>query len=338
MGQTTVEPKASSFVLVAMCLAMAAPAFAQRVANPGPVVLTLDLLDVEYERTASSGPSAVGFRFDAAARTQCSDGRNNDDHRAVDQGIQDHLVDYPADPECVSPDDDSEDKAGMQPRDRVVLTGTVDEFGNLYFPAEGVRLPPQYYRSAQHALGGDGVVINTFVPAGPTVGHIDPVDGTMHLEMRLRLRLQVEDAGRLSGPGSQCYIGSEAHPQRLVLIADRREPVHGVHPRRPRGYYAEDGMFVLAGTNPEALPHASCCGLFCFGDSTVDAAFGMPAPPGAATLAAIGRVEPRLVAPEASKLKAALQRDDMQVFADSGTGDAHQVLVVSEKDHLRARR
>ena len=332
------ERRSSSVLLVAVLVAMAVPASAQRVANPGPVVLTLDLLDVEYARAAASGPSTVGFRFDATARTQCSDGRNNDDHRAVDQGLQDHLVDYPADPECVSPDDDSEDKAGLQPRDRVVLTGTVDELGNLFFPAEGVRLPPRYYRSAEHALGGDGVVINTFVPAGPTVGHIDPADGTMHLEMRLRLRLQVEDAGRLSGPGSHCYIGSESHPQKLVLIADRREPVTGVHPRRARGYYADDGMFVLAGTNPEDLPRASCCGLLCFGDGAVDDAFGMPAPPGAATLAAIGRIEPRLVAPEPTRLGRALQSDDVAVAADRGTRDTHQMLVVSEKNYLRARR
>jgi hypothetical protein len=308
-----------------MLLVMAGPAFAQRVANPGPVVVTLDLLDVEYARTAVSGPSTVGFRFDASARTQCSDGRNNDDHRAVEQGIQDSLVDYPADPECVSPDDDSEDKAGLQPRDRVVLTGTVDEMGNLYFPAEGVRLPPRYYRSMERALGGDGVVINTFVPAGPTVGRVDPAAGTMELEMRLRLRLQVEHAGRLRGPGSQCYIGSESQPQKLVLIADRHEPLTGVHPRRPRGYYQHDGMFVLAGTNPEALPRASCCGLLCFGDSAVDDAFGMPAAPGTATLAAVGRVEPRLVAPERAMLSRAPGSDDVQVVADRGSRDAHEL-------------
>lgn len=330
--------RASYLLFVAMLVVMAVPAFAQRVANPGPVVLTLDLLDVEYARRAASGPSTVGFRFDASARPQCSDGRNNDDHRAVGQGIQDHLVDYPADPECVSPDDDSEDKAGLQPREHVVLSGTVDELGNLFFPVEGVRFPPRYYQSAEHALGGDGVVINTFVPAGPAVGYIDPAEGTMHLEMRLRLRLQVEDAGRLSGPGAHCYIGSESHPQRLVLIADRREAVTGVHPRRPRGYYADDGLFVLAGTNPEDLPGASCCGLLCFGDGAVDDAFGMPSPPGATTLAAIGRVEPRLLAPESVRFVRRLQRDDVEAVADRGMRDAHQMLVVSEKDHLRARR
>jgi len=295
--------RAAFYLLVAMHLVMPVAARAQVIANPGPVVLTLDLLDVEYSRPGDSGPSTVGFRFDSAARAQCGDGHNNDDHRAVDQGVQDLLVDYPSDPECASADDDSEDKAGYQPRDKVVLAGTVDSLGNLFFPAEGVHLPPRYYRAAENALGGDGVVINTFVPAGPSIGRIDPAEGTMQLEMRLRLRLQVEDAGRLSGPGSQCYIGSESHPQTLVLIADRRGPQAGVHPRRPRGYYADDGLFVLAGTNPDDLPHASCCGLFCFGDGAVDHAFGMPAPPGAATFAAVGRVEPRLVAPSRGKVR-----------------------------------
>jgi hypothetical protein len=333
-----VQPKTSSFLLVVVFFVTNTPAFAQRVANSGPVVLTLDLLDVEYARNATSGPTAVGFRFDATARTQCSDGRNNDDHRMVDQGIQDSLIDYPADPECVSPDDDSEDKAGLQPRDRVVLTGTVDEMGNLYFPAEGVSLPPRYYRSAERALGGDGVVINTFVPAGPSIGRIDPADGTMQLDLRLRLRLQVERAGRLRGPGSQCYIGSESHPQKLVLIADRREPLTGVHPLRPRGYYQDDGLFVLAGTNPEVLPQASCCGLFCFGDRVVDDAFGMPAAPGAATVAAIGRVEPRLVAPERALGRRGLRPRSIQSVSDTGPGEVRRVLATREKDPLPLRR
>jgi len=321
-----------------MLLAAAMPAYAERVANPGPVVLTLDFLDVEYARAARSGPASVGFRFDASTRPQCSDGRNNDDHRAVNQGVQDHLVDYPADPECVSPEDDSEDKAGLQPRDRVVLVGTVDAHGNLFFPAEGVHLPPRYYRSSERALGGDGVVINTFVPAGPTVGHIDPASGTMQLEMRLRLRLQVENTGRLTGPGSQCYIGSESHPQKLVLLADRREPVRGVHPRLPRGYYADDGLFVLAGTNPEDLPRASCCGLLCFGDGMVDDAFGMPAPPGAATLAAIGRIEPRLVASKGTRMERRRKIETVDLVADRSDRGVGAMPAVGDNDLLRARR
>lgn len=328
----------SSCLFVVMLLAMAMPAYAGRVANPGPIVLTLDFLDVEYARVKGSGPTSVGFRFDASARPQCSDGRNNDDHRAVEQGVQDHLIDYPADPECVSPEDDSEDKAGLQPRDHVVLAGTVDAHGNLFFPVEGVHLPPRYYRSTQRALGGDGVVINTFVPAGPTVGRIDPASGTMQLEMRLRLRLQVENTSRLTGPGSQCYIGSESHPQKLVLIADRRETVRGVHPRLPRGYYADDGLFVLAGTNPEDLPRASCCGLLCFGDGMVDDAFGMPAPPGAATLAAIGRIEPRLVAPKGARIEHRPKVEAVDLVADRSDRSIDPMLAVGDKGLLRSRR
>jgi hypothetical protein len=278
-------------LLVLTALLVAPPAYAQVVANPGPVVLAFDLLVVEYDRNERTGPPTVGFRFDATAPPQCSDGVNNDDHRSVGQGKQDELIDYPADPECASPDDDSEDKAGMQARATARLFGTVDELGNLVFPAEGVHLPPRYHRSAERALGGDGVVINTFVPTGPVTGRIDPARGTMHLEMRVRLRFEVEDTGRFRGPGDRCYLGSETEPHSLVLIADRREALTGVHPRRPRGYYPEDGMVVLAGTNPTRLGGATCCGLFCFGDGAVDDAFGMPAHPGAATLTAIGRFD-----------------------------------------------
>ena len=275
-------------------------AAAQVVANPGPVVLTLDLLQVEYDRADLEGPPFVGFRFDASARPQCSDGRNNDDHRSVGQGRHDAAIDYPDDPECVSPQDDSEDKAGLQPRAAVVLTGHVDADGDLFFPAEGVHLPPRYHRSAERALGGDGVVINTFVPTGPVRGRIDPVRGTVALELNVRLRFEVDNTGRLSGPGDHCYLGTEDRPHTLVLIADRREAVAGVHPKRPRGYYADDGMVVLAGTNPGRLGGASCCGLFCFGDAAVDHAFGMPGEPGSATLAAIGRFDPPVAARPAS--------------------------------------
>jgi hypothetical protein len=117
----------------------------------------------------------------------------------------------------------------------------------------------------------------------------------MTLQLNLRLRFEVDDTGRLSGPGDRCYLGTEAKPQSITLIADRREALLGIHPGRARGYYPKDGLVVLAGTNPEPLPGASCCGLFCFGDGAVDHAFGTPAEPGAATVTVIGRISPRLL-------------------------------------------
>lgn len=286
-----------------MSFALPAPVLGQVVGNPGPVVLTVERLDVEYDRGTRPGPSTVGFRFDAHALPQCSDGRNNDDHRSAGQGMQDAAIDYPADPECESIDDDSEDKRGHQARAEIVLAGWVDADGNLEFPAEGVRLPPRYHRSEERALGGDGVVINTFVPARNIRGHVDPARGTMDLELALRLRFQVENTGRLSGPGDHCYIGSRKNPQALKLIADRREDLMGVHPGRARGYYPEDGLVVLAGTNPGKLPGAGCCGLLCFGDGAVDHAFGTPAEPGSATVTVIGRLSPPPRAPEASPVE-----------------------------------
>ncbi len=267
------------------------------VANPGQIVLTLDFLDVRYETGPAIGVSSVGFRFDAKAPAECSDGLNNDDHSGFAQGVQDTLVDFPADPECVTPSDDSEDKADAQSRDLVVLVGTVDERGNLVFPAESVDLPPRYHRSAENLLGGDGVVINTFEASAPVTGRIDPARGTLELDLKLRLRFEVEGTNRLRGPGTDCYLGSMSEPQRLVLIGDGRSGTTGIHPARPRGYYPRDGAFVLAGTNADRVDGASCCGLLCFGDGAVDRAFGMPADRGAMTLAAIGRIEPPIIAP-----------------------------------------
>lgn len=287
-------------LLSGMSLAMGvATAGAQVVANPGPIVLTLDFLDVRYETAPAFGKEAVGFRFDANAPPECSDGRNNDDHSGFAQGVQDMLVDYPADPECATPWDDSEDKPEAQARDAVVLIGRVDALGRLEFPAAGVTLPPRYHQSVERLLGGDGVVINTYEASAPVTGRVDPERGTLELELRLRLRFEVERASRLSGPGANCYLGSATEPQTIVLIGDRRSDITGIDPRRPRGYYATDGSFVLAGTNAERVDGASCCGLLCFGDGAVDDAFGMPADRGAMTVAAIGRIDPPLISPAA---------------------------------------
>lgn len=290
----------AAVLLSGMALATsAAPAGAQVVANPGPIVLTLDFLDVRYETGPALGQEAVGFRFDANAAPECSDGRNNDDHSGFAQGVQDTLVDFPADPECATPSDDSEDKPDAQVRNPVVLVGRVDEHGRLEFPAESLNLPPRYHQSVEHLLGGDGIVINTYEASAPVTGRVDPERGTLELELRLRLRFEVEQTSRLSGPGSDCYLGSATEPQTIVLIGDRRSGITGIDPRRPRGYYAIDGAFVLAGTNAEQVEGASCCGLLCFGDGAVDDAFGMPADRGAMTVAAIGRIDPPLVSPKA---------------------------------------
>ena len=295
-------------IVLSLLMSFAYPAAATEteatvVANPGQVVLTLDYLDVRYETAPSNGAFAVGFRFDVQAPPECSDGLNNDDHSGFEQGVQDALVDYPADPECASAADDSEDKADVQERVSVVLVGTVDANGRLEFPAEGVSVPPRYNRSAEHALGGDGVVINTFEASETVVGQIDPRRGTMTLDLKLRLRFEVEDTGKLRGPGSECYLGSQDEPQRLVLIGDGRSGTTGIHPARERGYYPTDGAFVLAGTNAEQVVGASCCGLLCFGDGAVERAFGVPAERGAMTVAAIGHIDPPLVAPKAGSGK-----------------------------------
>lgn len=267
------------------------------VANPGEIVLTLDFLDVRYETAPAFGKNAVGFRFDANAPPECSDGRNNDDHSGFAQGVQDTLVDYPADPECASATDNSEDKVGEQSRDSVVLVGKVDARGNLVFPVDGVDLPPRYHRSAENLLGGDGVVINTYEASAPVTGRIDPARGTLELDLKLRLRFEVEDTSRLRGPGTDCYLGSMSEPQRIVLIGDGRSGATGIHPERVRGYYPRDGSFVLAGTNADQVEGASCCGLLCFGDGAVDRAFGAPVERGAMTVAAIGRIDPPIIAP-----------------------------------------
>jgi hypothetical protein len=128
----------------------------------------------------------------------------------------------------------------------------------------------------------------------------------MSLDFKLRLRFEVEDTGRLRGPGSECYLGSLTDPQRLVLIGDGRSGTTGIHPARERGYYPADGSFVLAGTNAEQVVGASCCGLLCFGDGAVERAFGVPAERGTMTVAAIGRIHPPLLAakPASREMKA----------------------------------
>lgn len=287
------KPSSFATVLLSASLACAAPADADRllVENPGPILITFDLAEVRYG-DGSNGTSSAAFRFDTTRPEACRDGINNDDHRAMGQGIQDTAVDHPADPDCAGPEDDSEEKPGLQPRQTLSLTGTIDSEGAFHVPMEGILIPPRYLQSDEHRLGGDRVVVNTFEPTHDAVGHLDPFTGEMTLRLRYRIRFHVEGAGSFSGPGDRCYLGTESAPHDIVMRTGAAAATVATGGVGGQPYDWTDGSFSVAGTNVATVPRATCCGFFCFGDSLVSEPFGAPVEPGTMLLIGSGRVVP----------------------------------------------
>jgi hypothetical protein len=287
------KPNSLAALLLGLSLAVAAPAGADRlmVENPGPILITFSLAEVRYG-DGRDGASSAAFNFDSTRPEACRDGVNNDDRRAMGQGIQDTAVDHPADPDCVGPEDDSEDKPGLQPRQTLSLTGTIDSEGAFHIPMEGILIPPRYLQSTESGLGGDQVVVNTFEPTHDAVGHLDPFTGEMTLRLRYRMRFDVEGASSFSGPGDRCYLGTKSEPHDIVMRTGAAATMISTRGVGGVPYDWRDGSFSVAGTNVATVPRATCCGFFCFGDSLVSEPFGAPVEPGTMLLIGSGRVVP----------------------------------------------
>ena len=102
----------------ALTFALAGPQLsAQTVANPGPfnLKLTGGLIDIngtDFDLTPNDLPA-------------CQDTEDNDDDTAID---------YPADAQCASADDNSELAPGHQPKQDITINGTVSSNGAVNIP------------------------------------------------------------------------------------------------------------------------------------------------------------------------------------------------------------
>ncbi|HLU43023.1 MAG TPA: hypothetical protein VKZ55_11525, partial [Microthrixaceae bacterium] len=172
---------------------------AQTVGNPG-----------EFSMEIIGGEIAIkdtSFDLEPSELPACSDGEDNDD---------DGLIDYPDDPQCAGPDDNSELAAGHQPKEDITISGTIDADGNINVPTSGVFFPPSY-------IAAEGMVITVrILPTHAATGTLDPATGDANI--RVRVRIKLEGGSGLTGLGSNCYIGSPNSPIDLNITTGTTNP------------------------------------------------------------------------------------------------------------------
>jgi len=320
---------ASIFIFASVAVSVGSTtAYADRllIENPGPIVITFSIAEVFYA-AGSEDPLQPGFRFDITRPEACRDGVNNDDHRRGGHGIQDTEIDYPADPDCVGPEDDSEDKPGLQPRQALSLTGTIDSEGVFHIPVAGIIIPPRYTQSDQRGLGGDRVVVNTFEATHDVNGRLDPFTGEMTLRLRYRMGFEVEGTGRFTGPGDECFLGSVSEPHDFVLRTGTAVMTASTQGVGGQPYDWRDGSFGVAGTNVATVSSATCCGFLCFGDSKINESFGAPVELGTMLMIGTGRILPAPIP--------AIR--PIHVQASSDVDDADASVSVSVENSMRGR-
>jgi PKD repeat protein len=256
---------------------------AQKVANPGPLNFKI-----------VGGRAIVGKQdVDLTPKpfTQCNDGINNDTDG--DNAPQDTLIDFPADPECTSLDDDSEVKAGFQPKQDTVINGTVDSAGVIAVPQSGVFFPPQYIWSA-----ANGVLLIQIQPTSPVAGTINPLTGQVVLT-QISIRFKIEDeAGQL---GSSCYV-TPIHLGSTPVISQQPAAPMTTGTTNPPGpntpitgvpYDPATGQATIV-NNSFYVPGASGCALFGLGNSSINESFGIPAAAGTNTMIMVLESTPKI--------------------------------------------
>ena len=180
-GRRAVAAVASGALLSTMLVGGAGAGPGDVVLNPGPVTMTVDAGG--FFNVAGNDLSLPS----TATLPQCSDGINND--VAVDNpaSAQDTNIDFdgvPKDAQCNSLADDSEVKAGVQPRQYITLSGNVDQDGNINVPQGSVSFPPFYVFSD---AGGAIDVLPT--PLSDATGTLDPATGEASLSLDWQLRV-----------------------------------------------------------------------------------------------------------------------------------------------------
>jgi PKD repeat protein len=249
---------------------------AQKVLNPG-----------DFTLTPLGGSLAIrNTVFDLAPRAlaECSDGIDNGGYPAID---------YPNEPNCTSPNDDSELVPGFQPKVDVTLSGSIDGAGNVTIPPSGVVFPT-YYVPVQDPFNGlIYPVAATVVPTTSATGTLNPINGAAALRVRFYIRLEGQPLG--VGLGSTCTIGTAASPIDInVLTTGVTSPPAPALPISGVPYSASTGQLRVV-NNSFSVPGASGCpiGLFNLND-IINQQLLLPSPAGANSAVIDGRTTPVL--------------------------------------------
>ena len=271
------EPRLSRRFLVvgaavAVLAALLVPgASAQKVANPGP-----------FSITPQSGSMALGetaFDLTPSDLPECSDGQDNDGDGRFDT----------ADPQCAAgpngesaAEDNSEVKAGFQPKVATSLSGTIDADGNISIPTSGVVFPPVYMLVDVGVASG--VLTANVLATHPAEGTLDPITG----EATLRVRLRVAISGTINGGSlGPCTIGTSSNPIDVNLTT-------GVS-TAPDGTQLQgaplSGSSIKVVSRDFSVPGASGCGYGLL-DGAVNSQVGLPSGAGRNLAVLTGSISP----------------------------------------------
>jgi PKD repeat protein len=246
---------------------------AQPVGNPGNLNLKIVGGNVRL--------GAQSFGLDPSEFTECSDGENNDGDPSNPADAQDTLVDFPADPQCTSADDNSEAAAGFQAKQETTITGTVSSTGVVNVPQSGIFFPPLY----QFAQGG--VLTVQIRPTGPGTGTLNPLTGVATLNISLRISITGTAGGFDLGSG--CGVG----PFTLNLTTGTTNPPPPNEPITGSLYDATTGRATVV-NNSFSVPGADSCGPLGAASGPLGAALGVPAPAGVNTAILVVEANPKV--------------------------------------------
>jgi hypothetical protein len=227
--------------LVASAMAIGAPsASALPVENPGPFIMDLEggliqIKDLAFDLTPSEFP-------------ECSDGVDND---------EDGNIDFPADLQCTSAEDDSELAPGFQLKEAIVVAGDIAANGTVTVPSTvrtsevearalgGVYFPPSYANFS-------GIVTTIrILPLGPGnfTGVLDPDTGDFNFTMTVTIKLEA------SLFGSNCFIAPSGIT--FPLTTGTTNPPAPNTPISGSGYNRSTGQVTVV-NNDYAVPATSC--------------------------------------------------------------------------------
>ena len=164
---------------------------------------------------------------------ECSDGINNDAARGTPGVFQDLLVDA-ADPQCVSPADNSEVQAGLQVKAPITLGSFITKAGAMAAPV--VSWPPSYI----YTTSGLITFSVTAVPVNSPATFFNAGTGAVQITMNLTLTVGVV-AGTTtfscSTPAFPVVLSTvNAHPANPIAVS-------------PSPYSAATGLMTLADNN-----------------------------------------------------------------------------------------
>lgn len=247
---------------------------AQPVGNPGSINFKI-----------VGGNIALGsqaFSLTPTTTTECNDGVNNDGSDPVPgANTQDVAIDYPADPECTSPLDNSEAQPGFQPKQDTTITGTINAGGVISVPTSGIFFPPIY----QYQAGA--VLTVQIVPTAAGTGNLNPLTGVATLSISLKISLSGSPSG--VSLGSSCQVG----PFTLAMTTGTTSPPLPNLPITGVPYDATTGQGTVV-NNSFSVPGASGCGPLGLANSQLNTGLGIPAAAGTNTANLVLEANPKI--------------------------------------------